>query len=359
MGKRATIKDIAERAGVSIGTVHCALNAKPGVGEEARRRIIQIAKECDYRPNVAASSLKRKAVRIAAVFPKPVGKDRFYFSYVWNGLNDYLNSMRDFSVEVVYAAYANDIVGQARVLARLLGEERLDGILTLGYMNDECRAHLRSFKKRGVPVVLVGSDVAKRDRLFCVQPDYDIVGRTLGELLSWQAPGRDILVCAGSVATPSHYQIVAGLEAFFRDAGVDRTLVKIHEGGSHEEMRREIEGALAANRERIGACCSMYARGSVALGAALEATGRAGLIPAVGCDVFPENIRFLKRGTFSNLIQKNPYSQAYISAKCLTDYILKGVVPSREALRVGSEIVFRSALPLFRFGRQSLQAVLR
>ena len=36
MSKRITIKDIAERAGVSIGSVHCALYGKPGVGDATR-----------------------------------------------------------------------------------------------------------------------------------------------------------------------------------------------------------------------------------------------------------------------------------------------------------------------------------
>ena len=39
MSKRITIKDIAERAGVSIGSVHCALYGKPGVGDATRERI--------------------------------------------------------------------------------------------------------------------------------------------------------------------------------------------------------------------------------------------------------------------------------------------------------------------------------
>ena len=69
MKTRTTIKDIAARAGVSLSTVHASLNNKPGVGEQTRNRICEIAKELDYHSNTVAASLKRKAYCIAALFP--------------------------------------------------------------------------------------------------------------------------------------------------------------------------------------------------------------------------------------------------------------------------------------------------
>lgn len=357
MGKKITIKDLADKAGVSIGTVHCALAGKPGVGEETRSRIVSLAKTWNYSPNAAASSLKRKAIRLAAVFPGPTDVNRFYFSYVWNGIHEYLASMRDYNIDLVELPYYNDAAGQGRALAELLEEERLDGVLTLGYMDRECRTLLRRFKKKGVPVVLVGSDVQRSDRFCCVQPDYDVVGRTLAELLNWQAPQGPILVCAGSHIIPSHYEIVLGLEAFFRDSGLDRVVVKVNENGDEAAYYDDI-ARLLSSREPFAACCSVSARSSVLLARALEATKAAGTMPAVGCDVFDENIRSLELGTFTNLIHKNPYSQAYMATKCLAEYIFRNIKPARDTLLVGSEIVFQSGLPTFRSGQQTLHAVM-
>jgi LacI family transcriptional regulator len=52
-----TIKDIAERAGVSFSTVSKALRNSPLVQEKTRRKILAIAEEMGYRPNIAARRL--------------------------------------------------------------------------------------------------------------------------------------------------------------------------------------------------------------------------------------------------------------------------------------------------------------
>lgn len=54
---RATIKMIAEKAGVSIGTVDRVLHDRPYVKAEVRSRVLQVMEELHYRPNHMASAL--------------------------------------------------------------------------------------------------------------------------------------------------------------------------------------------------------------------------------------------------------------------------------------------------------------
>lgn len=59
--RRATLKDVAREAGVSVTTASVALNGlRDGVrvGEEARERVLAAAAELDYRPNPLARSLR-------------------------------------------------------------------------------------------------------------------------------------------------------------------------------------------------------------------------------------------------------------------------------------------------------------
>ena len=55
---RITIEDVAAKAKVSVNTVSRALSGKDGVGEKTRARIVEIAREMNYRPNI----LDRKSV---------------------------------------------------------------------------------------------------------------------------------------------------------------------------------------------------------------------------------------------------------------------------------------------------------
>ncbi|MDL4840292.1 LacI family DNA-binding transcriptional regulator [Aquibacillus rhizosphaerae] len=59
-----TIKDIATLAGVSYSTVSKALNGSPLVKEDTKRKIVEIAKEMGYEPNIAAQRLVSKNTKI-------------------------------------------------------------------------------------------------------------------------------------------------------------------------------------------------------------------------------------------------------------------------------------------------------
>ena len=48
MGKRPAIKDVAERAGVSRGTVDRVLNGRGGVYEPVRERVLKAIDELGY-----------------------------------------------------------------------------------------------------------------------------------------------------------------------------------------------------------------------------------------------------------------------------------------------------------------------
>lgn len=65
-----TIKDIAEKAGVSFSTVSKALRNSPLVQEKTKLKVLQIAEELGYEPNIAARRLvSKKSGAIGVVWP--------------------------------------------------------------------------------------------------------------------------------------------------------------------------------------------------------------------------------------------------------------------------------------------------
>lgn len=64
-----TIKDVAERAGVSTATVSYVLNGTGAVTEATRRRVLAAVSELNYQPNYAARSLRSRSRTLGLVLP--------------------------------------------------------------------------------------------------------------------------------------------------------------------------------------------------------------------------------------------------------------------------------------------------
>ena len=65
--KRTSLKDLAKELNVSIATVSRALRSSSEIGEEMQRRVKDLAKKMNYRPNPFAQSLRKEAPKIIGV----------------------------------------------------------------------------------------------------------------------------------------------------------------------------------------------------------------------------------------------------------------------------------------------------
>ena len=69
-----TIKDIAQKAGVSYSTVSRALNGIGSTNGDRRKRILEIAKEMGYVPNQAAIHLKLSRSYVIGLYFSTISK---------------------------------------------------------------------------------------------------------------------------------------------------------------------------------------------------------------------------------------------------------------------------------------------
>jgi hypothetical protein len=59
-GSPVTIVEVAKAAGVSSMTVSCAINNRPGVSPQNKRRILAIVEKMGYRPNLGAQAMRKR-----------------------------------------------------------------------------------------------------------------------------------------------------------------------------------------------------------------------------------------------------------------------------------------------------------
>jgi DNA-binding LacI/PurR family transcriptional regulator len=125
--KRPTIGDIAAQAGVSKVAVSYALNGQPGVSNSTRERILAIARQIGWNPNVAARALSgASSGALGLVLCRParvLGIEPFYMELI-SGLEGEL-SERSFALTLQVVA---DPDAEIAVYRRWWSERRVDGV---------------------------------------------------------------------------------------------------------------------------------------------------------------------------------------------------------------------------------------
>ena len=84
-----SMKEIAQRCGVSMGTVSKALNGRHDVGEETKQRILAAAKELGYTANTAARALKTNRSYSIGILFSDLSNSGFMHEYFASVLNNF------------------------------------------------------------------------------------------------------------------------------------------------------------------------------------------------------------------------------------------------------------------------------
>jgi DNA-binding LacI/PurR family transcriptional regulator len=153
--RRPTIDDVAARAGVSSASVSFAVNGRPGVGEETRRRILAAAEELGWRPSASARALTEARTRaVGLLLARSLDQlevDPFFVRFLAGIERTLARSDHDLVLRV-----AERIDGDA--YGELAAAGRVDGFLLCDVeVNDERFAQLA---EAGVPAVVAGHPVS-------------------------------------------------------------------------------------------------------------------------------------------------------------------------------------------------------
>ena len=95
------IKEIAELAGVSIGTVDRVIHQRAGVSEKTAAIIHSVIKKTGYKKNNAASRLKlarSKTIRIAVLLPIEARLSDNYWNLPYSGIHKAVEELKDFGI---------------------------------------------------------------------------------------------------------------------------------------------------------------------------------------------------------------------------------------------------------------------
>lgn len=159
-----TIREVAQRAGVSVGTVSNVLSGAVPVSERLKHRVLQVIEELDYQPNQLARSLKVKQTQMIGMVIRNIADP--VFPQMLRGAEDAAWAQNYLLVLV----NSDEQADREQQILRALRTRRVDGIL-LATEPTANLSHIRSVCDGGTPVVSLEREIPGLD-LDCVAADH-------------------------------------------------------------------------------------------------------------------------------------------------------------------------------------------
>jgi LacI family transcriptional regulator len=327
-----TIKDIAQKANTSIGTVDRVIYNRPGVSEKTRLRVFKILKENNYRPNfIVRNLIGKKKIKIAVLIPS---SKLSFWKLHHEGIDKAAKELRIFNVKV--DTYTFDFNSKEDYIESLkkIKDKKYDALLTVPVYCQEVFSFLRL---TGIESIFFDTNVERTEELnthYIGENAYQ-TGMVAGKLLSPGIKSGDAFLIISVERFSPHLQWkeIGIKDFFFRKFStsniekiefIKMELTELSDKIIEEKIVSMFRENPNISRVFINSCratslCAPYLE--------KEKLSRENLLIA-GYDLTEENIAYLENGTIDYLINKHPREQCYKGLKMLYDnLVLKTPIP--------------------------------
>jgi len=334
----ATIKDIAEKAGVSIGTVDRIIHKRGRYSDETAEKVQRIIKELDYTPNIHARGLKKtRSYSFGAFIPRRE-QDAGYWQLVVEGILRASAELRSYCDEVRifhFDRYSEESC--LHVLSTALASG-LDGLLIAPVLPEIVQEKLTA---TDIPFLFIDTDIPDMtNRLAFIGQDSYRSGLLSGKLMSLlisdteeHGPLKNILV----IEPPgSNYHIqsrIDGFRSYLKKKSPELRLSYIKAESDDEEQFHEFLDAYFDVRTKLPS--GVFVANSLVyyLASFIERKGGAfGRLPVIGYDLIPDRESLIEDGIIDFILTQQPAEQGYRGITMLYDELVLN-------RRISSEII--------------------
>jgi len=304
-----TVREIAELAGVSIGTVDRVLHKRGRVMAETREKIEAIIEKYQFIPNPIASQLKRnRPYRFCALLPRR-DQDAGYWGQAIAGIEKAAGEIKSLGIDTSVIEYDRYNPAGFAAIADSVCAEKPDGLLFAPVMPKVTRPFIERCTKINIPFVFIDSDMPGTSPLCVIGQDPFNGGYLAGRLFH---------LFAGEVADPvavldvhmEDYNIKRRREGFLKYAKKHGFPIIIQEHSDYSGSEISIED-IARFLKKQGALSGIIITNSLAhLAAEAVFRKRCKTRPIlIGYDLIPENQRLLHDGHIDAIISQRPEEQ--------------------------------------------------
>jgi LacI family transcriptional regulator len=313
--KKVGIKDIATLAGVSIGTIDRVLNNRGEVSDDTQKKVLKIAKDLGYTPNIFAKSLSsKKTTKIAIVIPDASDKNPYWEKPV-KGIKLASEELVHYNTTILYKHFdASDEKSFRKVLQNVT-EQQPDGIVLNPVFENTSLEFIKIFDAHNIPYVFIDVDLAGVNNLAYFGQDAALSGKVAAKLMDLSTKGNPkvlVLKLAKNKVFSQHIELrIKGFNAYFEEklnkSGIRFTTIEI-DIDAPQEPAASLDKLFTAEVSFDGIFVP-NSRG-FKLGEYFDAH-KTKVPITIGYDLVEHNVTHLKKGNLTYLISQKPEEQAY------------------------------------------------
>ncbi|HXR78322.1 MAG TPA: LacI family DNA-binding transcriptional regulator [Bryobacteraceae bacterium] len=214
-----TIKDVAKRAGVAVGTVSRVINGRPDVNPKLREKVERVIREMNFRPNARAQSLGRNASPIISFILSNRSVLHPFHARVLQGVEEYCAQAGYFVVFARFDYSRDTAVGALRLPGVLQSHGIADCVIAAGtnYGN-----FLEALDRLGMKYVSLGNNLITAEEQPPVnQVRFDDYGGTVEATRYLIQLGHKDIYFVGDTSLPWCQHRYEAFSKTMREAGLE------------------------------------------------------------------------------------------------------------------------------------------
>jgi LacI family transcriptional regulator len=332
MQKKVRIKDIAQKAGVSTGTVDRVLHSRGYVSEKAKQKVLDTLEEIGYERNLLASTLAyNRNHRIVALLPDYHIDP--YWEQPFTGSQQAISALQHYGIQVEYIHFKlfdpEDFVKKAeQVLQR-----PPDGLLFPPLFLKEGKWLIDECEKEGIPAVIINTQIEGANVLSYIGQDSYQSGILAARLLDFALQGTETVMVLNLEKSITNAIHILEKERGFRDYFTqhqkqDIKVVRYDFDNFGEKMllKQFIKAQLAVQPDLAGVFVTNSRAYQLVECLPADANRQ---IKIVGFDLVLPNIHYLNTGKINFLVNQNSVEQGYLGVVTLFNYLFLKEIPER------------------------------
>ena len=315
-----TMQQIAEKCGVSRGTVDRALHHKAGVREEVAQRIRDTAREMGYL-QLRSNAETKRTWKLGVILHSARSA---FVQFLCDSFQNFPKRENMPYVTVIVRTMEDiDVSHQLALIDELVNTEHIDGLALMPLANTLIRDKINTLSEQhGIPVVTFNTDIEDANRIAYVGPDNIASGRAAAALMGMVMHGHG--TCLPILGRRSgHYADSQRLTGFQEEMWKSYPQIEVLQpeySFLDEQLAERITlRAIQTDPNLRGIYISSSGRSGVYQ--AIRQSGASERIHVVVHDITPDNIEMVRQGIVDFIIGQDGRTQGNLPLLLLYDYL--------------------------------------